>query len=216
MRIFPLRASSTPSLHHTPGRRASRLDRDAIDDFVHIAHTAPMAAITKLNRNHALATAVSSWGETAVQAASHLGHRKLIARLAQCGAKLDVFAAAAMADLNMVSSMLASGPKDLCGVHDLPLLHFAVMSREAAMVEALTAAGSPLCPPAASLSPLHSAVGIGSTRMVRALVSAGVEVAFTDAFGQTALDWAYDLGGADQEMLELLGASSVRAAHRSA
>ncbi len=188
----------------------------SIDLFVHLAHQSPMAAIAQLDRHRSLSRATSSWGETALQAASHLGHRKLIARLLECGLALDVFAAAALGNVSAVSAMVASGPKDLCGVHYLPLLHFAVMSRDLAMVEALIASGAPLCPPAASLSPLHTAAGIGSKPMVRALVSAGADVSFTDAFGQTALDWAYDLRVTDSEMLELLGAPNVRVARRSA
>ncbi len=188
----------------------------SIDLFVHLAHQSPMAALALLDRHPALSRATSSWGETALQAASHLGHRKLIAGLLECGLTLDIFAAAALGDVAAVSAMIAAGPKDLCGVHDLPLLHFAVMSRDLAMVEALIAAGAPPCPPEASLSPLHSAAGIGSKPMVHALVSAGADVSFTDAFGQTALDWAYDLRVTDPQMLELLGAPNVGAARRSA
>ncbi len=156
----------------------------SIDLFVHLAHQSPMAAIAQLDRHRSLSRATSSWGETALQAASHLGHRKLIARLLECGLALDVFAAAALGNVSAVSAMVASGPKDLCGVHYLP--------------------------------PLHTAAGIGSKPMVRALVSAGADVSFTDAFGQTALDWAYDLRVTDSEMLELLGAPNVRVARRSA
>jgi len=190
--------------------------QQSIDLFVHLAHQSPMAAIAQLDRHCSLSRATSSWGETALQAASHLGHRKLITRLVECGVTLDVFAATALGDLAAVSAMMGAGPKNLCGVHDLPLLHFAVMSRDPEMVEALIAEGTPVCPPAASLSPLHSAAGIGSKPMVHALVSAGADVSYADAFGQTALDWACDLRMTDPELLELLGAPSVRVARRSA
>jgi ankyrin repeat protein len=196
--------------------RTTRLQPLAIDLFVQLAHDSPGTAMAQLSGCRSLARAASSWGETALQAASHLGHRALIACLLESGADLDVFAAAAMADREAVRSMTAGRDRDLLGVHDLPLLHFAVMSRDLAMVEALLAAGAAHSSPAASLSPLHSAVGIGSTSMVRVLVSAGADVAFTDAFGETALDWAYDLRVSDPEMLELLGATRARAARRSA
>ncbi len=204
------------SAHGGPGRGGSRISQQSIDLFVHLAHQSPMAAIALLDRHRSLSRATSSWGETALQAASHLGHRKLIALLLERGVTLDVFAATALGDDVAASVMMAAGPNDLCGVHDLPLLHFAVMSRDLKMVDALIAAGAPLCPPAASLSPLHSAAGIGSKPMVRALVSAGADVSFTDAFGQTALDLAYDLRVTDEAMLELLGAPNVRVARRSA
>jgi len=163
-----------------------------------------MTAIAQLKRDRRLARSTSSWGETALQAASHLGHRALIAQLVDVGTSLDIFAAAAIADTTEVVSMLADRPKDICGVHRLPLLHFAVVSRDLGMVEALIAAGACLSPPAASLSPLHAAVAVDSAPIVRSLLRAGADVAFTDAFGQTALDWAYELCIKDREMLELL------------
>jgi len=207
------------SAHGTQGKQnrgGSRITQQSVDLFVHLAHASPMAAIAQLDTHPSLSRATSSWGETALQAASHLGHRKLIARLVDCGLTLDLFAATALGDVAAVNAIMAAGPKDLCGVHDLPLLHFAVMSRDLEIVEALIAAGVPLCPPAASLSPIHSAAGIGSKSMVHALVSAGADVSFTDAFGQTALDWAYELRVTDPEMLELLGVPNVRAGRRSA
>jgi len=204
------------SAHGAPGREGSRSRRQSIDLFVHLAHQSPTAAIALMEKHRSLSMATWSWGETALQAASHLGHRKLLARLVECGVSLDVFAATAMGDAAPATAMMAAGQKNLCGVHDLPLLHFAVVSRDIETVEALIATGAPVCSSAASLSPLHSAAGIGSKPMVRALVSAGADISRADAFGQTALDWAYELRETDPELLELLGASNVRVARRSA
>jgi uncharacterized protein len=204
------------SAHGAPGREGSRSRRESIDLFVHLAHQSPIDAIALMERHRSLSMATSSWGETAMQAASHLGHRELLARLVECGVSLDVFAATAMGEAAAATAMMAAGPKNSCGIHDLPLLHFAVMSRDIETVEALIATGAPLCPSTASLSPLHSAAGIGSKPMVRALVSAGADLSRTDAFGQTALDWAHELRETDPELLELLGAPNVRPARRSA
>jgi ankyrin repeat protein len=100
--------------------------------------------------------------------------------------------------------MQAGASADICGVHSLPLLHFAVMSRNPMMVEALLAAGISPNPAGASLSALHSAVAIGSAEMVRILVSAGADTTFQDAFGSNALDWAGDLGDLDSNVIDLL------------
>jgi hypothetical protein len=89
--------------------------------------------------------------------------------------------------------MLPFAALDACGVHRLPLLHFAVMSRNASIVEMLLAAGVAVNPRGASLSPLHSAVAIGSIPIIRALIVAGVDRSASDAFGATALDWAYEI-----------------------
>jgi uncharacterized protein len=176
-----------------PARHASWPVRHDIDPFVSAAHDDPEAAMAMLAADPDLAAATSSWGETALQAASHLGHRELIARLIDKGAELDVFAATAMGDMEGASELLEDTSPDACGVHSLPLLHFGVVSRDLAMLQMLLRAGVALNPKRASLSPLHSAVGIGSVPMIRVLVAAGVDCAVTDAFGATALDWAHDV-----------------------
>ena len=167
--------------------------QQSADDFVAAAHDDPEAALRQLKRRPQLASAVSSWGESAVQAASHLGHRRLLAALVDAGVRFDVFAACAMADKRVAGELLPFTAADACGVHRLPLLHFAVMSREPAVVEMLLAAGVAVNPPGASLSPLHAAVAIGSVPMIRALIVAGVDRSAQDAFGATALDWAYEI-----------------------
>src|SRR5689334_17996953 len=124
------------------------------DDFVGAAHEDPEGALRQLKRRPQLAGATSSWGETAVEAASHLGHRRLLAGLVDAGAPFDVFAACAMADARMVRRMLPFAAVDACGVHRLPLLHFAVMSRDPAIVDLLLAEAIAVNPRGASLSPL--------------------------------------------------------------
>jgi ankyrin repeat protein len=84
---------------------------------------------------------------------------------------------------------------DACGVHGLPLLHFAIMSRATAMLETLLSAGVEVNPMCAALPPLHSAVASGRSEFVRLLLHAGAEPAARDAYGATALDWALELDG---------------------
>lgn len=177
-----------------PARSTPWPVRPEVDAFVGAAHDEPSAALAMLAADRDLAAAASSWGETALQAASHLGHRQLLERLVQAGVEIDLFAACAMGDGEAVQALLPGAALGACGVHALPLLHFGVMSRDVAIVEMLLRAGVKLNPEGASLSPLHSAVGIGSVPMIRMLVGAGVDCDVKDAYGATALDWAYDAG----------------------
>ena len=163
------------------------------DDYVSLVHENPAAALTELRRDPEVARSSASWGETAIQAASHLGHRRLLEGLVDAGVVPDIFAACAMGDMAAVEALLPYSGRDALGVHRLPLLHFAVMSRDPSIVDTLLDAGVALHPRGASLSPLHSAVAVGSVPMIRALVEAGVDRMVTDAFGATALDWAYDV-----------------------
>lgn len=180
--------------------------RQLIDAFINAAHHRPAFALRMLARDPSLAMGRSSWDETALQAASHLGRSELIRKLVAAGAELDLFAACALGDAPSVRAMLPSADLDACGVHALPALHFAVMSRDVATVELLIDAGMELNPGRASLSPLHSAVAIGSVPMIRALVGAGVDCAATDGYGATALDWAYELGDRGTVLAVLLAA----------
>jgi ankyrin repeat protein len=181
-----------------------------IDDaFVDAVHHDPTLAALMLTRQRRLAHAGASWGETGLQAASHLGRRELIHRLLRAGATLDVYAACALGDWPAARSMLAGSAA--LGVHCLPLSHFAVMSGDPGVLQALVDDGVNLNPPGASLSPLHSAVAIGSIPMIRALIAAGVDRDVTDAFGATALDWAYEVEDRGS-VLALLLAAGLRPA----
>jgi len=163
------------------------------DEFVTLIHDDAEAALAQLERSPALARSTAGWGETAMDAASHLGQRRLVAALIEAGATPDIFAACAMADLRAVYALLRLTSLDTLGVHRLPLLHFAVVSRDPAVLDMLIDSGVALNPRGASLSPLHTAVAVGSVPMIRALMEAGVDRSVTDAFGATALDWAYEI-----------------------
>src|SRR5690349_15436345 len=95
------------------------------DDYVNLVHENPAAALSELRRNPALAGSRASWGESAMEAASHLGHRRLLAGLVDAGAPPDIFAACALGDTAAVEDMLPTIRSGVLGVHRLPLLHFA-------------------------------------------------------------------------------------------
>jgi ankyrin repeat protein len=183
---------------------AGRLDQGLVDDFVGLAHDEPSAAATWLRRRPELAPLTSSWGENALHAASHLGHRQLLSALLDHGAVVDLYTACSMGDTAKVRALLPAHSAPACGIHGLPLLHFGVVSRDVQMLEFLLGAGVAANQPGASLSPLHSAVAIGSKAMIRLLLAAGADTRFRDALGATALDWAQDLDAFDEEVLDLL------------
>lgn len=174
------------------------------DDFIRIAHDAPNLAIAMLCGNPSLAGVRSTWGENALEAASHLGHKRLIAALVDSGSRLDVFSACALGMKRVIRRLLAGVPLDALGVHGLPILHFGIVGGDLQTVEELVAAGVPVNPPCASLPPLHSAVASGSPPMVRALIAAGADTDSVDAFGATAADWAIELDGRGSRLLEVL------------
>lgn len=174
------------------------------DDFIRIAHDAPNLAIAMLCGNPSLAGVRSTWGENALEAASHLGHKRLIAALVDGGSRLDVFSACALGMKRVIRRLLAGVPLDALGVHGLPILHFGIVGGDLLAVEELVAAGVPVNPPCASLPPLHSAVASGSPPMVRMLIAAGANPDSVDAFGATAADWAMELEGRGSQLLEVL------------
>lgn len=190
---------------------AGTSDQPAVDDFVGLAHDEPLTAITWLRRDPHLATQTSSWGESALQAASHLGHQDLLSVLVENGAPVDLYVACANRDGATVRALLSSHRPGTCGVHRLPLLHFGVVSRDVQLLEFLLGAGVAPNQRDASLSPLHSAVAIGSTEMIRLLLAAGADTTFRDALGATPLDWALELGVHDAELLDLLDWASTSA-----
>ena len=201
-RIAAVRVVSTG---RTVGRsRPPAPDLD-VDEFVNAAHEEPAAAITMLGRNHELGASRSSWGETALEAASHLGHHHLIRRLFEIGVPTDLFSACAIGDRLAVAARLAELPASGCGVHRLPMLHFGIVSRDLGMLALLVDEGVAVNPRGASVPPLHSAVAIGSGPMVEALLGAGADLQATDAFGATALDWATELNTLDPALIGQLG-----------
>ena len=156
------------------------------------------------------ATCTSSWGETPIQAASHLGHRQLIWHLLECGAQLDLFVASAIGDLKAAKAALADTPRDACGVHGLPTLHFAVASRDVEVVTQLLGVGVAVIPRRASISPLHSAVAVGLQSILLVLLAEGADPLARDAFGATPLDWACRLYGTGSSLVRILAASSAK------
>lgn len=95
--------------------------------FVGDAHGDLGAVRTALEADATLAKAAWDWGEgdweTGLGAAAHMGRRDIAELLLQHGARLDVFAAAMLGELDVVSAILAAHPetRDSRGPHGIPL-----------------------------------------------------------------------------------------------
>lgn len=103
------------------------LDTDLVREFVANAHGDLEAVRKALDEHPSLANACWDWGggdwETGLGAASHVGRRDIAELLLGSGARLDVFAAAMLGDLETVRAILATHPETLnaLGPHGIPL-----------------------------------------------------------------------------------------------
>ncbi len=180
--------------------------RDEIDELVDLAHSEPRQARSILARHPELSLEPSHWGENCVQAASHLGHTTLLLEMLAWDVPLDLFAECALGMHDKAIAALCSSRVELEGVHGLPILHFAVVSRKVQTVKALIAAGATLNPQACSLPPLHTAIACREIDIVCTLLEAGADPAAVGVFGDTALDWAIDLDGKRSPFVAVLTA----------
>ena len=109
-----------------------------VQEFVGNAHGDIDAVRAALEVDSTLANAAWDWGggdwETALGAASHMGRRDIAELLLASGARLDVFAAAMLGDVEIVRATLAAHPdaRDTKGPHGIPLREHAVAGGEQA------------------------------------------------------------------------------------
>jgi hypothetical protein len=103
------------------------LEKELVREFVANAHGDIERVREALHGNPALANACWDWGggdwETALGAASHVGRRDIADLLLGHGARLDVFAAAMLGELEIVRAVVAAHPGMLraLGPHGIPL-----------------------------------------------------------------------------------------------
>jgi len=97
------------------------------EEFVGNAHGDLDAVRTALESDPTLANAARDWGggdwEVALGAAAHMGRRDIAELLLGYGARLDVFAAAMLGEIETVRAILAAHPetRDAKGPHGIPL-----------------------------------------------------------------------------------------------
>lgn len=99
----------------------------AVKEFVGNAHGDLDAVRAALEADATLANAAWDWGdgdwETALGAAGHMGRRDIAEVLLAHGARLDVFVAAMLGDVEVVRAILAAHPgmREAKGPHGIPL-----------------------------------------------------------------------------------------------
>jgi hypothetical protein len=106
----------------------ARLDPEKVQAFVGQAHGDLDAVRGLLEEQPALLNAAWDWGdgdwETGLGAAAHMGRRDIALFLLERGARMDVFAAAMLGEVEIVRAVLAAQPsaRDALGPHGIPLL----------------------------------------------------------------------------------------------
>jgi hypothetical protein len=103
------------------------LDPTLVQSFVGNAHGDLDAVRSALADEPALANAAWDWGggdwETALGAAGHMGRRDIADLLLSYGARLDVFVAAMLGEVDVVRAILEAHPevREAKGPHGIPL-----------------------------------------------------------------------------------------------
>jgi hypothetical protein len=103
------------------------LDADLVRDFVGNAHGDLAAVRAALSEHPTLVNSAWDWGggdwETGLGAAAHMGRRDIAELLLAHGARLDLFAAAMLGELDVVRAVLSAHPdaRDATGPHGIPL-----------------------------------------------------------------------------------------------
>ena len=110
-----------------PGWKKPQIHRLLVQDFVIYAHS-DLGMVKKLiEKEPALLNAAMDWGagdwETALGAASHIGKRDIAEFLIEHGARVDLFAATMLGQLEVVKGLLKLQPKliDAKGPHGFNL-----------------------------------------------------------------------------------------------
>jgi hypothetical protein len=112
-----------------PSWKKPQLNRLLVQDFVIYAHSDLAMAKKLLDKEPALINATMDWGggdwETGLGGASHMGRRDVVEFLLGRGARIDLFCAAMMGQLDAVKAFLTLQPKliDAKGPHGFTL-HF--------------------------------------------------------------------------------------------
>ncbi|MFM7148896.1 MAG: ankyrin repeat domain-containing protein [Gemmataceae bacterium] len=112
-----------------PSWKKQQLNRTMVQDFVIFAHSDLTNVKKLLEREAGLLNSAMDWGggdwETGLGGAAHMGRRDIVEFLLERGARLDLFAAAMLGQLEAIKSFLTLQPKliDARGPHGFSL-HF--------------------------------------------------------------------------------------------
>ena len=122
-------ARDYPAPGFNPSWKKPQINRQLVQDFVVYAHMDLPMVNKLLDKEPALVNAFMDWGggdwESALGAASHMGNRDMAALLLERGARIDIFCATMMGQLDAVRAFLTLEPKliDARGPHGFSL-HF--------------------------------------------------------------------------------------------
>ena len=112
-----------------PSWKREQINRQLAQDFVIYAHS-DLAMVKKLlDKEPGLLNATMDWGagdwETGLGGASHMGNKEIVSYLLERGARMDLFCAAMMGQIDAVRSFLTLQPNliDAKGPHGFTL-HF--------------------------------------------------------------------------------------------
>ncbi len=118
-----------PPPEFKPSWKKQQINRQLVQDFVIFAHSELDMTRKLLDHEPALLNAAVDWGggdwETGLGGASHMGRRDIVELLLGRGARIDLFCAAMMGQLDAVKAFLTLQPKliDARGPHGFSL-HF--------------------------------------------------------------------------------------------
>lgn len=107
------------------------LPAELVRDFVANAHGNLERVLELLEQEPMLINAAWDWGdgdwETALGAAAHMGRRDIAHLLLQQGARMDIFAAAMLGELEIIRAMINAFPNmsQARGPHGIPLFNHA-------------------------------------------------------------------------------------------
>jgi ankyrin repeat protein len=149
--------------------------------------------------NPELASARAGSGETPVMAALYRGHHAVVDLLVAAGARLDIFAAAALGDMPSLEAAIAADPAavNTFAYDGWTPLHLAAFFGRKPAAERLLAAGAGLSTfsrNALRNTPLHAAVAGGHVDVSLLLIEAGADVNVADAGGHTPFHIAAEGG----------------------
>jgi hypothetical protein len=118
-----------PAPGFNPSWRKPQINKLMVQDFVIFAHTDVQMVSKLLDKEPMLANAVMDWGggdwESGLGAAGHMGNREMAMLLLERGARMDIFCATMLGQLDAVRAFLTLQPKliDARGPHGFSL-HF--------------------------------------------------------------------------------------------
>jgi len=115
----------------TEETRPDPIDKELVDEFVRRAHWDLEFVQRTVDEQPQIVNGARDWGagdwETGLGAASHVGRRDIALFLIEHGARMDIFAAAMLGELDVVLAMLRAHPElaDEPGPHGIPLVKHA-------------------------------------------------------------------------------------------